>query len=227
MSEYVFTKDELAHHGIKGQKWGQRRFQNPDGSYTPEGLERYGRSTKNQNGENSLKRGSNKKNKVLSTLKDPKVQKALKVGAAVAGTALAAYGAYKAYEFINNKSEVIQRGRLALAIETEQKYINAYNDSKRLSNMVSDPSTKDRLTKEANWNKAQGAQAMYNRNYVGNKYNKSSSIERIKDSYNLLSANKKQTGKSFKESYDSYKKILDRNPKAVDELYPLIKKKKR
>ena len=30
----------LAHHGIKGQKWGVRRFQNPDGSYTEEGKRR-------------------------------------------------------------------------------------------------------------------------------------------------------------------------------------------
>ena len=31
----------LMHHGIKGQKWGERRFQNPDGSLTPEGIRRY------------------------------------------------------------------------------------------------------------------------------------------------------------------------------------------
>lgn len=36
-----YTNDFLAHHGIKGQKWGIRRFQNPDGSLTPEGRERY------------------------------------------------------------------------------------------------------------------------------------------------------------------------------------------
>lgn len=35
---------ELTHYGIRGQKWGQRRFQNEDGSYTQEGKERYGRS---------------------------------------------------------------------------------------------------------------------------------------------------------------------------------------
>lgn len=30
----------LQHHGIKGQKWGVRRFQNPDGSLTPAGKKR-------------------------------------------------------------------------------------------------------------------------------------------------------------------------------------------
>ena len=32
----------LVHHGIKGQKWGIRRFQNEDGTLTPEGRKRYG-----------------------------------------------------------------------------------------------------------------------------------------------------------------------------------------
>ena len=41
MLEYNYT-DTLAHHGIKGQKWGVRRFQNEDGSLTPEGEKRYG-----------------------------------------------------------------------------------------------------------------------------------------------------------------------------------------
>jgi len=31
---------ELYHHGIKGQKWGLRRFQNKDGSRTPLGRKR-------------------------------------------------------------------------------------------------------------------------------------------------------------------------------------------
>lgn len=35
--------NSLAHHGILGQKWGIRRFQNRDGSLTAEGAKRYGR----------------------------------------------------------------------------------------------------------------------------------------------------------------------------------------
>ena len=42
MTTWVCTRQgELHHHGIKGQKWGVRRFQNKDGSLTPAGKKRY------------------------------------------------------------------------------------------------------------------------------------------------------------------------------------------
>lgn len=36
----------IAHHGIKGQKWGVRQYQNPDGSLTPAGEARYQKNIK-------------------------------------------------------------------------------------------------------------------------------------------------------------------------------------
>jgi hypothetical protein len=37
-----FETNYLAHHGIKGQKWGIRNYQNPDGTLTNKGRKRYG-----------------------------------------------------------------------------------------------------------------------------------------------------------------------------------------
>ena len=46
-TNYIITSDgtfmsdnELLHHGIKGMRWGIRRYQNPDGSLTPAGIRR-------------------------------------------------------------------------------------------------------------------------------------------------------------------------------------------
>lgn len=39
---YSDPTEAIEHSGILGQKWGIRRFQYKDGSYTPEGRERYG-----------------------------------------------------------------------------------------------------------------------------------------------------------------------------------------
>jgi len=42
MDSYVY------HHGIKGQKWGIRRYQNKDGSLTPEGKKRASKEQKKE-----------------------------------------------------------------------------------------------------------------------------------------------------------------------------------
>ena len=44
--EGLIRSDELMHFGTKGMRWGQRRFQNEDGSLTALGRERYGKEGK-------------------------------------------------------------------------------------------------------------------------------------------------------------------------------------
>ena len=39
-------QSELMHHGVKGQKWGIRRYRNSDGSLTPKGKKRYSENEK-------------------------------------------------------------------------------------------------------------------------------------------------------------------------------------
>lgn len=60
MSYYIamdrYGNYDLAHHGILGQKWGVRRYQNKDGSWTAAGRERYGVDVDRANKE-VLKRG--------------------------------------------------------------------------------------------------------------------------------------------------------------------------
>lgn len=41
MDVLTIEEAELYHHGIKGMRWGIRRYQNPDGSLTPAGKKRY------------------------------------------------------------------------------------------------------------------------------------------------------------------------------------------
>ena len=40
----TYYSDELNHYGVLGQKWGIRRYQNYDGTYTQAGLKRYQKS---------------------------------------------------------------------------------------------------------------------------------------------------------------------------------------
>ena len=88
MSQYGYiSHSELAHHGVKGQKWGVRRYQNADGSLTPEGKRKYG----------NLKNFYN-----AQAAKKAKLKRAAIIGGSIAGVAALGTGAaiagHKIYE---------------------------------------------------------------------------------------------------------------------------------
>ncbi len=56
---YNYPPDYLEHHGIKGQKWGIRRFQNKDGTRTPAGKRRYSEDYTKAHSRKSVKEMSN------------------------------------------------------------------------------------------------------------------------------------------------------------------------
>lgn len=64
--------NEIQHHGIKGQKWGVRRFQNKDGSLTAKGKQRYDddgpNERKGSSDENRPSRGKRAVKAILRTV---------------------------------------------------------------------------------------------------------------------------------------------------------------
>ena len=63
----VHADDELMHHGIKGMRWGVRRYQNKNGSLAPEGKKKYSK-------EDSLRNDRIKKASHMSDMTDERLR---------------------------------------------------------------------------------------------------------------------------------------------------------
>ena len=91
MTWYITKKnDELCHFGIRGMKWGIRRFQNKDGSLTPAGKKR----EQNESSDDQRK-------KTMKKILVASIAAAAVVGAAYAGKKY--FDSKKAQELMTNK----------------------------------------------------------------------------------------------------------------------------
>lgn len=117
----MYEQYELYHWGIKGQKWGVRRFQNKDGSLTAQGKKRY---SDDQTSKDNKSTKVSKYDKYYSDYKmigydDTKAkqaaagkvrtERALKIIGGVAVSAALAYGAYRFYD--NHADRIIKPGQ--------------------------------------------------------------------------------------------------------------------
>lgn len=113
--------DELYHHGIKGQRWGIRRYQNPDGTWTEAGKKRYG-SGKNRykNEDGTYTEEGHKHYSEEGAKKHSK--KVLMTAAAVVGTAAAIYAAREIGR--NYFDETIKPGAVLVNLASRSNRVN-------------------------------------------------------------------------------------------------------
>jgi len=132
--DYIIQDGELYHHGVLGQKWGVRRFQNKDGSLTQAGKKRVSRKQKK-----ALEKARKAKQAKAEAAKKAKQEQA---------------------EFEANKKKALESGSAAevskyrgkLTNQELQQVVSRLNMEQRISELADkkEPTKVEKLTKKLN-----------------------------------------------------------------------------
>lgn len=148
---YHAADDELYHYGVKGMRWGHRkarpisnyfanrRQQRADAGFVSvrqakRAAAQQARATNKQARANVRQAKAEAKANMTPEEKAARAAKrkrALKIGAAVAGTALAAYGAYKVNQYVKTKNaQIAAKAGYDRAMKNFPAKISSYTDTK-------------------------------------------------------------------------------------------------
>ena len=149
MTYIVIKGDELYHHGVKGMKWGVRRYQNADGSLKAAGRKRYTEGAKKQLTDEER------------VARNARIKKVAIAAGAVAATAALAYVGHK---YVSKKMDAAEKMVIDVGKKNVDRAFNNWqtvNDNSTITKSVGDKlydnGRKDEAAKY--WSSAAGSRA--------------------------------------------------------------------
>ena len=234
--DMLVSSDELRHYGIKGQKWGVRRFQEEDGSLTPAGRKRYDdgisngkqykipktKSTHRINLEDKYqKQGMTKEQAEQAAARRIRGEQYVVAAAAVTVAACVAYNKHKNYSTDKIISKNTELHRIMGLGDKEQVRMGErqYVSYKKLDNMkYRGFMGEQQLSKAKNINnqlkgRHAGEQKVYDFTIKAKQDLKVASEKRAKDTLSQLFKNDSNFRDSYVKSLDDFQKNFLRGKK--------------